>query len=174
MTVVLFASPDEEPGRARSRLNHQKRRVELNKLLTHSVTSCCLAAAWSAFMTIPVRANDRDTTTQVNGVISKIETGRISVATAWGRMSLHLKASAHAKVGDEITVWVNENNVVIDAYPKGRQGHITGGCVAIWRTRPEIKKTITLSTSGGRTRLEGRNGIDPSSGIPEGRRSPYN
>jgi hypothetical protein len=70
-------------------------------------------------MTTQGKADDRDTTTKVNGVISKIETGRISVATTWGHMSIHSDALAQAKVGDEVTVWVNENNVVIDAYPKG-------------------------------------------------------
>lgn len=66
-----------------------------------------------------VGADDRDTTTKVSGVISKIQPGRISVTTPWGHMSIQSDALADAKVGDEITVWVNENNVVIDAYPKG-------------------------------------------------------
>jgi uncharacterized protein YacL (UPF0231 family) len=64
-------------------------------------------------------ADDRDTTTKVSGVISKIHAGRISVTTSWGRMSIQSDALAKAKVGDEITVWVNESNVVIDAYPQG-------------------------------------------------------
>lgn len=64
-------------------------------------------------------ADDRDTTTKVSGVISKIHSGRISVTTSWGHMNIQSGALADAKVGDEITVWVNENNIVIDAYPKG-------------------------------------------------------
>jgi hypothetical protein len=69
-------------------------------------------------MAIQVQADDRDTTTKVSGVISKIQPGRISVTTSWGHMSIQSDALAEANVGDEITVWVNENNVVIDAYPK--------------------------------------------------------
>jgi hypothetical protein len=41
------------------------------------------------------------------------------VTTSWGTMSIQSDALTEAKVGDGITVWVNENNVVIDAYPKG-------------------------------------------------------
>lgn len=70
-------------------------------------------------MATQAHADDRDTTTKVNGVISKILAGRISVTTSWGHMNIQSDALADAKVGDEITVWVNENNVVIDAYPKG-------------------------------------------------------
>lgn len=70
-------------------------------------------------MATRVSADDRDATTKVSGVISKIQSGRISVTTSWGSMSIQSDALAHAKVGDEITVWVNESNVVIDAYPKG-------------------------------------------------------
>ena len=34
-------------------------------------------------------------------------------------MTIQSDALTEAQVGDGITVWVNENNVVIDAYPKG-------------------------------------------------------
>ena len=34
-------------------------------------------------------------------------------------MSIQSDALTDAKAGEEITMWVNENNVVIDAYPKG-------------------------------------------------------
>jgi hypothetical protein len=88
--------------------------------LRTSIMPCLLAAACLiAVMATQVQADDRDTTTKVSGVISKIQPGRISVTTSWGHMSIQSDALADAKVGDEITVWVNENNVVIDAYPKG-------------------------------------------------------
>jgi hypothetical protein len=81
---------------------------------------CLLATAW--FMAAPVtevNADDRDTTTKVSGVISRVHDGRITVGTSWGHMNIQSDALANAKVGDKITVWVNESNVVIDAYPKG-------------------------------------------------------
>ena len=34
-------------------------------------------------------------------------------------MSIRSDALADAKIGDEVTLWVNENNVVIDAYSIG-------------------------------------------------------
>jgi uncharacterized protein YacL (UPF0231 family) len=92
----------------------------MNTFFRTSVRRCLLAAAcFIAVTATPVHADDRDTTTKVSGVISKIQPGRIAVTTTWGHMSIQSDALAEAKVGDEITVWVNENNVVIDAYPKG-------------------------------------------------------
>jgi uncharacterized protein YacL (UPF0231 family) len=76
--------------------------------------TCFLAAAATQAI-----ADDRDTTTKVSGVIAQIRSGLISVTTSWGHMTIQSEALADATVGDEITVWVNENNVVIDAYPKG-------------------------------------------------------
>lgn len=100
-------------------------------------------------------ADDRDTNTKVSGVISKIDPGRISVTTSWGHMSIQSDALADAKVGDEITVWVNENNVVIDAYPKGAarphhrwvKGTLTHAAsnqnaITLWT--PEGKKDFTV------------------------------
>ncbi len=92
----------------------------MSPLLRTSIARCLLAMACLLVATAThVKADDRDTTTKVSGVISKIDPGRISVTTLWGHMSIQSDALAGAKVGDEVTVWVNENNVVIDAYPKG-------------------------------------------------------
>lgn len=77
-------------------------------------TTCLLTV-----MAAQVHADDRDTTTKVKGVISQMRSGLITATTSWGHMTIQSDALTEAKVGDEITVWVNENNVVIDAYPKG-------------------------------------------------------
>ncbi|WP_447980265.1 hypothetical protein [Candidatus Nitrospira bockiana] len=90
----------------------------MNRLRNTMILVWALACLMPVMAT-QVGADDRDMTTKVSGTISKIDSGRISVATAWGHMSIQSDALADAKVGDEITVWVNENNVVIDAYPKG-------------------------------------------------------
>lgn len=55
-------------------------------------------------MATQANADDRDTATKVSGVISKIHSGRISVTTSWGHMSIRSDALASAKAGDEITV----------------------------------------------------------------------
>jgi hypothetical protein len=92
----------------------------MNPFSNTSITRCLLAAVCLiAAAVTQADADDRDTTTKVSGVISKIKPGRISVITSWGQMSIQSDALADAEVGDEITVWVNESNVVIDAYPKG-------------------------------------------------------
>jgi hypothetical protein len=102
-----------------------------------------------------IHADDRDTTTKVNGVISQMRSGLITVTTSWGHMTIQSDALTEAKVGDEITVWVNENNAVIDAYPKGAarphhrwvRGHLTytsGNQEAITLWTPEGKKDFVV------------------------------
>ena len=92
----------------------------MKKFLRVSTTRLLFGLVCLMFvMATQASADDRDTTTKVSGVISKIHAGHVSATTLWGQMSIQSDALAEAKVGDEITVWVNENNIVIDAYPKG-------------------------------------------------------
>ena len=77
------------------------------------------AACLIAVTATQVNADEQVWTTKVNGVISQMRSGLIMVTTSWGTMTIQSDALTEAKVGDGITVWVNENNVVIDAYPKG-------------------------------------------------------
>ena len=120
-------------------------------------TAQCLLAVVCllAVMATQVNAEDRDTTTKVNGVISQMRSGLIMVTTSWGSMTIQSDALTEAKVGDEITVWVNENNVVIDAYPKGEarphhrwvRGNLTytsGNQEAITLWTPEGKKDFIV------------------------------
>jgi TusA-related sulfurtransferase len=103
----------------------------------------------------PVNADDQVWTTKVNGVISEMRSGLIMATTSWGTMTIQSDALTEAKVGDEITVWVNENNVVIDAYPKGEarphhrwvRGNLTytsGNQEAITLWTPEGKKDFIV------------------------------
>jgi hypothetical protein len=128
----------------------------MTTLLRISTVRCFLAAACLIAVTATqVHADDRDTTTKVNGVISQIRSGLITVTTSWGTMRIQSDALTEAKVGDEITVWVNENNVVIDAYPKGGarphhrwvRGNLTytsGNKEAITLWTPEGKKDFIV------------------------------
>ena len=70
-------------------------------------------------------------------------------------MTIQSDALTEAKVGDEITVWVTENNAVIDAYPKGAarphhrwvRGNLTytsGNQEAITLWTPEGKKDFVV------------------------------
>lgn len=92
----------------------------MTTLITTSIVRCFVAAAcFIAVTATQVHADDRDTATKVKGVISQMRSGLITATTSWGHMTIQSDALTEAKVGDEITVWVNENNAVIDAYPKG-------------------------------------------------------
>ena len=93
---------------------------------------------------------------QVEGVVTEVKSGLYTVKTSTGA-TLTLAESAALrqgravpKVGDEMTLWVNEGNMVMDARPKGqprkRPRFIAGTFVSIDHDKPEM----TLSTSGGK------------------------
>lgn len=62
---------------------------------------------------------------KVEGVVSEVKSGLYIVKTATGATltlteSAAVREGRHApKVGDELTLWVNEGNMVIDVHPKG-------------------------------------------------------
>ena len=92
---------------------------------------------------------------KVEGVVSEVKSGLYTVKTSTGATRTLTKAAAtrhgHSapKVGDEMTLWVNEGNMVMDARPKGEPGKgphfITGTLTSI----DNGKSKMTLSTSGG-------------------------
>lgn len=90
-------------------------------LRTATIQWFLAAACFIAVAATQVNADDQVWTTKVNGVISPMRSGLIMVTTSWGSMTIQSDALTEAKVGEGITVWVNENNVVIDAYPSGMQ-----------------------------------------------------
>lgn len=92
---------------------------------------------------------------KVEGVVTEVRSGLYTVKTSTGS-TLTLTESAafregHGvpKVGDKMTLWVNEGNMVMDARPKGQPGpaprFITGKLSSI----DNGKSQMTLSTSGG-------------------------
>ena len=92
----------------------------MTTFLRTATAQCFLVAACLIAVTATqVNADEQVWTTKVNGVISQMRSGLIMVTTSWGTMTIQSDALTEAKVGDGIIVWVNENNVVIDAYPKG-------------------------------------------------------
>ena len=93
---------------------------------------------------------------QVEGVVSAVRSGLYTVKTATGA-TLTLTESAAVreghpapKVGDELTLWVNEGNMIIDAYSKGHPGKaphfITG--MLVWMDNGASK--MVLGTSKGK------------------------
>jgi hypothetical protein len=84
----------------------------------------------------------------INGVVIAEKSGLLTVKTSDGAtMSVTEKASqrhGHAvpKVGEEVTLIVNENNNVIDVHLKGAEGahsFVTGKLVYVGKMKPEIK-----------------------------------
>ena len=70
-----------------------------------------------------VRSDQPGVHIEVKGVISKIASGLLFVKTPWGSMTVTPDADLKGiKVGEEVSVWVNENNTVIDVHRKGETG----------------------------------------------------
>ena len=92
---------------------------------------------------------------KVEGVVTEVKSGLITVKTTTGATLTLTEATAFRqgqavpKVGDEMTLWVNEGNMVMAARPKGQPGKaprfITGTLASI----DNGKSQMTLSTSGG-------------------------
>jgi hemin uptake protein HemP len=88
---------------------------------------------------------------QVNGTVTKIQSGLISVKTPTGLYTISAKtAPANAAVGDEVSLWLNEGNMVIDHHGKeknmkGTHRLIFGKLIYTGRTKNQIK----LSTPEG-------------------------
>jgi hypothetical protein len=110
---------------------------------------------------------------KVEGVVSDIKSGIYTVKTDTGTYTLSEAASgrhghAGAKVGDEMVLWVNENNMVIDAHPKGQtaKAHrsVSGKLVDLDNVKSEIK----LSTAQGETTLKIKPETRGFADIPQG------
>ena len=92
---------------------------------------------------------------KVEGVVTEVKSGLYTVKTSTGATLTLTEAAAvrhgHSapKVGDEMTLWVNEGNMVMDVRPKGQGGKgprfITGTLASI----DNGKSQMTLSTSAG-------------------------
>ena len=92
---------------------------------------------------------------KVEGVVTEVKSGLYTVKTTTGatltltEATVFRQGQAVPKVGDEMTLWVNEGNMVMDARPKGQPGKgprfITGMLASI----DNGKSQMTLSTSGG-------------------------
>jgi hypothetical protein len=92
---------------------------------------------------------------KVEGVVTEVKSGLYTVKTTTGATLTLTEATAFRqgqavpKVGDEMTLWVNEGNMVMDSRPNGQPDKeprfITGTLASI----DNGKSQMTLSTSGG-------------------------
>ena len=112
---------------------------------------------------------------KVEGVVTDVKSGIYTVKTPTSTYTLGENASIRhghgaPKVGDDMILWVSENNMVIDAHPKAQavQAHrsISGKLLNLDNVKSEIK----LSTSQGETTLkikpETRSFVDIPTGAP--------
>jgi uncharacterized protein YuzE len=82
---------------------------------------------------------------EVNGTVTKIQSGVIYVKTPTGQYTISAKtAPADAAVGDEVSLWVNEENMVIDhhgkeKHKKGSHRLIFGKLIYVGKTKDQIK-----------------------------------
>lgn len=61
---------------------------------------------------------------KVSGVVSKVQSGLITIKTSWGSMSIASNvAPKHLAVGEEVDMQVSGNNAVIDVHRKGDPAH---------------------------------------------------
>jgi hypothetical protein len=84
----------------------------------------------------------------INGVVTAEKSGLLMVKTEEGTtMTVSPKAAERhghqvPKVGEEVTMVLNENNSVIDVHLKGKEGahsFVTGKLVYVGKMKPEIK-----------------------------------
>ena len=92
---------------------------------------------------------------KVEGVVSVVKPGLYTVKTPTGATLTLAEAAAVRygrdlpKVGDEMTLWVNEGNMVIDARPKGQPGQAPRFISGTLASIDNGQSQMTLSTSVG-------------------------
>lgn len=82
---------------------------------------------------------------QVNGTVTKIQSGLIYVKTPTGQYTISANtAPSDAAVGDEVSLWLNDENLVIDHHgkeknKKGSHRLIFGKLIYTGKTKDQIK-----------------------------------
>lgn len=80
---------------------------------------------------------------QVHGVVDKIQSGVVTIKAPGGTYRIPAKSmQSDLKAGDEVTLWINNENMVIDHHRKGHgAAHrlISGKLIYAGKTKSEIK-----------------------------------
>ena len=103
---------------------------------------------------------------KVEGVVTEVKSGLIIVKSSTGARLTLTEAAAFRqgkpvpKVGDELTLWVNEGNMVLAAYPKGQPDKaprfITGKLASIDNGKSQMILVTSEGERGYRLRPESR------------------
>ena len=92
---------------------------------------------------------------KVEGVVTELKSGLIIVKSSTGATLTLTEAAAFRqgksvpKVGDEMTLWVNEGNMVMAAHPKGQPDKAPRFIAGTLSSIDNGKSQMTLTTSGG-------------------------
>jgi hypothetical protein len=92
---------------------------------------------------------------KVEGVVTELKSGLIIVkSSTGGTLTLTEKTADRLgkpvpKVGDEMTLWINEGNMVMAAHPKGQPGKPSRFISGMLASIDNGKSQMTLSTSNG-------------------------
>jgi hypothetical protein len=92
---------------------------------------------------------------KVEGVVTELKSGLIIVKSSTGAtLTLTENTAARLgkpvpKVGDEMTLWINEGNMVMAAHPKGQPGKASRFISGTLASIDNGKSQMTLSTSKG-------------------------
>ncbi len=92
---------------------------------------------------------------KVEGVVTELKSGLIIVKSSTGATLTLTEAAAFRqgksvpKVGDEMTLWVNEGNMVMAAHPKGQPDKAPRFIAGTLASIDNGKSQMTLTTSGG-------------------------
>jgi hypothetical protein len=92
----------------------------------------------------PGGTHGKGTHMKITGVVSKVQPKYTTIKTSWGSMTITSDTSPqNLEVGEEVEMWVNENNTVIDVHRKGDPAHahrfVTGNLVYVGKMKKEIK-----------------------------------
>ena len=106
---------------------------------------------------------------KVSGVVAKLQATHVVVKTPWGQMKIAAQVLPKGlEVGEEVEMWVNENNAVIDVHRKGDPTHshkfVTGSLAYTSTDKTEIK----LQTPEGEKTFDVQTGKSKLSSIAEG------
>ncbi|BFU94739.1 MAG: conserved protein of unknown function [Nitrospira sp.] len=106
---------------------------------------------------------------KVNGVVEKVKGTHVVIKTSWGQMTVAAPVLPKGlEPGEEVEMWVNENNAVIDVHRKGDPSHahkfVTGALAYTSADKTEIK----LQTQEGEKTYDVQTGKSKLSAITEG------
>jgi hypothetical protein len=153
--------------------------------MLRKITNISLSVVATALLMMPLDARsqsgDQDAAhmkaghKKVEGVVSDVKSGLYTVKTPSGSYTLSENASVRhghgaPKVGDEMTLWANESNMVVDAHPKAQVAKAHSFISGKLASLDNVKSELTLSTPEGvksfKIKPETRNFAEISKGTP--------